>query len=253
MSQDAYEGFAERYDSPSGGFGQDDPLEVQFFRRLLAENQVRSVLDCSCGTGRHLRLLHSLGCEVVGSDISASMLAQAERNLAASGAPVPLHKVDYRELPQHFARRFDAVLCLSSSILHMPSEAEVIGAFRSMRAVLRQGGILILTQGTTDKQWQEKPRFILATNEKEFTRLFVIDYLGEGARYNVLDIWHGEEARGLKVWSVEYPRMYLRDDYERLLAAARFGTIDFYGSYQFAPYDKETSDRLIVIARRADR
>ena len=89
------------------------------------------MLDCACGTGHDLVLFHSLGCEVVGSDISESMLAQAHKNLAERGVKVPLHQVDYRELPQHFNRPFDAVVCLSSSILHMPNESEVLRAFRS--------------------------------------------------------------------------------------------------------------------------
>jgi glycine/sarcosine N-methyltransferase len=247
---DEYEGFAERYDLFHGGFGQHNPLEVDFFRALVQKNQLHSVLDCACGTGYHLHLFHSLGCEVVGSDISPSMLAQAARNLAAGGVDVPLHQADYRELPRHFQRQFDAVLCLSSSILHMPDEAQVTRAFSSMRAVLRQGGVLILTQGTTDKQWREKPRFIVATDDKDLTRLFVIDYLGQGTRYNILDIFHRAGAPELKVWSADYPRVYLKDDLSRLLAASGFDIIDIYGNFRFEPYDKQTSDRLIIVAQR---
>ncbi|MBN1991557.1 MAG: class I SAM-dependent methyltransferase [Anaerolineae bacterium] len=250
MSQNLYEDFAGRYDLFHSGFDDHDPLELAFFRRLFAENQVRSVLDCACGTGKHLHLFHLLGCEVVGSDTSAAMLAQAEKNLSACGLDLPLHQVDYRELPQYFDRQFDAVACLSSSIHHMPNETEAANAFKSMLGVLRPGKILVLTQGTTDKQWQEKPRFIPAINQKDFTRLFVIDYLGAGARYNILDIFHSDELCDFKVWSVEYPRMYLKNDQERLLKTAGFKVVDAYGSYDFEAYDSETSRRLILVARK---
>jgi glycine/sarcosine N-methyltransferase len=247
---DVYEGFAERYDLFQGGFGQHDPSVVDFFRRLFAEHRVRSLLDCACGTGRDLHLFHSLGCQVVGSDLSEAMLAQARRNLAECGLDLPLHRADYRELPRHFEARFDAVACLSSSILHMPDEPQVLRAFGSMRDVLRPGGILILTQGTSDKQWREKPRFIPAVLTRDFSRVFVIDYVGQGARYNILDIFPSQDTRDsdFKVWSVEYPHMLLRDDYERLLEAAGFGVVDFYSTYQFDPYDKQTSSRLIIVA-----
>jgi ubiquinone/menaquinone biosynthesis C-methylase UbiE len=247
---DLYAGIAERYDRFHGPFGEHDPAEVSFFRTLIQENRVERVLDCACGTGRHLHLLHALECEVMGSDISGSMLAQAERNLAALGIHVPLRQVDYRELPEHVGGTYDAVLCLSSSILHMSAEAEVVRAFRSMRRVLRKGGILVLTQGTTDKQWAEKPRFVLAVNERNVSRLFVIDYEGPGARYHVLDISHGEKTRGLEVWSVHYPRVYLRDDQERLLHEAGFERLAFYGSYGFDAYDKDASQQLIAVAWR---
>jgi glycine/sarcosine N-methyltransferase len=250
MTHDLYESFADRYDLFFDRFGEHDPVCVEFFRQLFADNQVRSVLDCACGTGNDLGLFHSLGCEVFGSDISESMLAQAHTNLAERGVKVPLQKADYRELPQHFSRQFDAVACLSSSILHMPNESEVLRAFRSMREVLREGGILVLTQGTTDKQWAEKPRFILAVNTQEFSRLFVMDYFDQGARYNILDIFHSEEARDFKVWSVDYPHMLLKDDQERLLKASGFGAVDFYGTYHFDPYDKEASGRLIAVAHK---
>lgn len=250
MTSDLYEGFAERYDLFFSRFSEHDATVLEFFRKLFADNQVHSILDCTCGTGQDLHLFHSLGCEVFGSDISESMLAQARKNLAGCGVKVPLQKVDYRELPQHFDRQFDAVTCLSTSILHMPNEVEVVRAFRSMREVLRDGGILVLTQGTTDKQWKEKPRFILAVNRKDFSRLFVIDYFDRGARYNVLDIFHGEEVRDLKVWSMDYPHILLKDDQDRLLTASGFGAVDFYGTYRFDAYDRETSNLLIAVAHK---
>ena len=250
MTSDSYEGFAERYDLFFGGFGEHNAERIEFFRKLFAENQVHSVLDCACGTGKDLHLFHSLRCEVFGSDISESMLAQARKNLTECGMNVPLQKVDYRELPQSFSRQFDALVCLAGSILHMPNEVEVLRAFRSMREVLHESGILVLTQGTTDKQWEEKPRFILAVNRKDFSRLFVIDYFDRGARYNVLDIFHGEKISDLKVWSTDYPNILLKDDQERLLRASGFGAVDFYGTYRFDPYDREASDLLIAVAHK---
>ncbi|MCU0612287.1 MAG: class I SAM-dependent methyltransferase [Candidatus Eisenbacteria bacterium] len=250
MSDDPYEGFAERYDLFSETFDTHDPAIERFYRRLFAEHGVHRVLDCACGTGRDLALFHELGCAVVGSDVSEAMLAQARINLASAGLSIPLRQIDFRELPGHFDHPFDAVACLSSSILHMEDECEVLHAFLSIREVLRDGGILVLTQGTTDRQWREKPRFIPAVMNRDFTRLFVIDYIGAGARYNVLDIVHGETSREFKAWSIDYPMMLLRDDYVRLLNEAQFSTVDCYGSYAFSPYDPEQSRLLIVVAER---
>jgi SAM-dependent methyltransferase len=252
VSQDPYAGIAASYDLFEGPFVEHGPDVTAFFRGLFADHVVRRVLDCACGTGRHLHLFSTLGCDVVGSDLSEAMLARARENLSGCGLSVPLHRVDYRELPARFARvpRFDAVTCLSSSILHMPTEDEVRRAFRSMHGVLRTGGLLVLTQGTSDRQWREKPRFLLAVDEPEVTRLFVIDYLGTGARYNVVDIYHTGEEQGLRVWSIEYPRMYLAEDQVRLLREAGFVRVAVYGTYGRVPYDVETSRRLIVVARR---
>ena len=245
---DAYAGFADRYDLFHGEFGRHDPEQVSFFQALFAVHEVEAILDCACGTGKHLHMFHSLGFQVTGSDLSPSMLAQARKNLAGAGIEVPLHQVDYRALPQRFDTCFDAVVCLSSSILHMENDEQALIAVRSMRAVLRKGGILVLTQGTTDRQWAEKPRFILAANTSDFSRLFVIDYLDAGARYNIVDIHRSEDTEALEVWSIEYPHVLLQDDQRRLLRAAEFSSVEFFGSYQFAPYRKEESQQLIAVA-----
>ncbi len=126
----------------------------------------------------------------------------------------------------------------------------MLRAFQSMRGVLRDGGILVLSQGTSDRQWRERPRFIVAVDTADLTRLFVIDYHGRGASYNILDIGHGAAGPELQVWSTDYALLLLRDDQERLLRAAGFGAVEFFGSHAFDPYDKETSPRLITVAHR---
>ena len=250
MPKDLYKNFAKRYDRFWAKFNEHDPEYVRFFDTIFKENKVKSILDCACGTGKDLHLFSSLGYEVVGSDISKSMLAQAKKNMTVSGKEVPLHRVDYRSLHEYFKIKFDAVVCLSSSILDMPNNKQVVQAFKSMYKVLKVNGILILTQGTTNKQWKKKPRFILAVNDKVFSRLFVIDYKQKGARYNVLDIYHGGKKPELKFWSVEYRQMLLKDDYKKLLKLTGFREVNFYGSNHFEPYNKGKSDILIVVANK---
>jgi glycine/sarcosine N-methyltransferase len=250
MSKDKYQDFADRYDLFHDKFGEHKTVYRTFFQKLFVENEIHSVLDCACGTGHDLHLLYSLGCDVVGSDVSDSMLARARRNFKNLDIRIPLYKIDYRLLHKHLKRKFDAVVCLSSSILHMPDKKEVIKAFLSIRRVLSDNGMLVLTQGTTDKQWKAKPRFILASSNDDFSRLFVIDYREAGARYHILDIWHSKPTTDLKSWYVDYDQMLLKDDYAKLLQLAGFRKIRFYGSYRFEPYSKKESDVLIVVAHK---
>lgn len=245
---DPYSSFAERYDLFFGAFDEHEPRKLEFFRQLFERHKVQSVLDCACGTGRDLHLFSLLNVEVFGSDVSAAMLAQAERNLASHGLRVPLEQVDFRELPFSFAREFDAVACLSSAHFEMADERELMHAFASMRGILRPGGVLVLTSGMSDRTWSEKPRFIPEVNREGFTRLFVIDYLDRGARFNVVDLTHRGEQNVMNVWSITYKRIYLHDDVERSLMEAGFKACTFYGSYLFEPYKKESSQMLIAVA-----
>ncbi len=248
MARDRYVDFAERYDLFFPNFEEHDPAKTEFFRKLFDDNGVQGVLDCACGTGRDLHLFHTLGRDVCGADRSEAMLDQAEANLARHSLDIPLYQADYRDLAKHFDSKFDAVTCLSTSIAEMRNELEVLRAFRSMRDVLNRGGVFVLTQSTTDKQWERRPRFIPAVNTRDFSRVFVIDYDKKGARYNVLDMFHGQDGPDFRVWSIDYPRVFLKDDHERLLKAAGFRTMDFYGGYDFGPYNKAESDLLIAVA-----
>lgn len=248
MNADLYEGFADRYDLPGEMHNEHDPLVAEFFRRLFSEHEVHTVLDCACGTGRHLLLFHNLGCEVWGSDASEAMLAQARKNLDQYGMDVLLQLSDYRDLRQHYRGSFDAVACLGS-IGYMPDEAQFLRAFHSMNAVLREGGILVLTTILTDRQWKERPRFKLAVNTPDVTRLFVMDYFERTVDYHILDIFHNPENNELKVWSAELT-VLLRDEQERLLKTAGFRCVDFFGAFDFSPYDRDNSDRLITVAHK---
>jgi glycine/sarcosine N-methyltransferase len=245
---DLYADFAERYDLAYDLFAQDDPKMAGFFRELFAENHARRVLDCACGTGRHLPMFNSLGMRVTGSDISPSMLGQARKNLDRLGLAIPLQEADFRDLPQYFVDPFDAIICLGA-IGYIPDAKELLRAFESMMNVLRPGGILILTSIPTDKQWNEKNRFFLAANTQKASRVFAVDYLDHSARYNILDIFHDENRNELRIWSAELS-IFLKDEQEKLLKEAGFTTIDFYSSFDFNPYDVKGSELLIATARK---
>lgn len=244
-STDRYETFADRYD-----IFAEDPASRDFYREQFAKNDIGSVLDCACGTGRDLVTFHRLGCKVVGSDISPSMLRVARERLQSEGIDAALHELDFRKLPAHFDQEFDCVACLGGSLLECADEAAMLSGLHSMYAVLREGGLLVLTQGITDKLWRERPRFILEVNNSDISRLFVVDYRNHGACFNVLDIFHTPDRNGLEIWSMEQRHILFSDNYRRLLEQVGFSTVDLFGGYNFEPYDTRTSDRLIVLARK---
>ncbi|UCG86192.1 MAG: class I SAM-dependent methyltransferase, partial [Gemmatimonadota bacterium] len=202
----------------------------------------------ACGTGRDLHLMHELGYWVCGSDVSAAMLARASSNLASCGVERSLLRADFRELP-YADRAFDVVLCLATSLPHLPNEREVALALRSMWRVLESGGILVLSQGLTDKLLQQQPRFIPEINTPDLSRVFAIDYLEGRVCINVLDLVHEAERQELTVDSFEY-LVLLPGQYECLLSDAGFSDVCMYDGFTQEPYDPESSDQLVIVARR---
>jgi SAM-dependent methyltransferase len=226
---------------------QENPARREFFRRLFAEHHVNKVLDCACGTGRDLLMFRAMGLEVFGSDLSDAMLAQARRNMGE--ADVPLRKADFRELPERNRTVFDAVVCLTNAINEPLEDAETLRALRSMRAVLRDGGILVFDQGQTDAIMRDPPRFATIVNARDFTRFFVIDYEGDTQTVHIFDFVHTEEASDLHHTAVRM-RIRLLESWRHALREAGFAEATVFGDWDATPYDKGSSRRLIAVAKK---
>lgn len=242
MAKDTYEGFAERYD----WMKKEDPARQRFFQQLLAGHGVQRVLDCACGTGRDRIMFHDIGLEVYGSDLSDPMLAQARKNVGGLG--IPLQKANYCELPEQYSVEFDAIVCLSNSINEVLADTETLQALRSMKSVLRTGGILVFDQGQTDASMRDPPRFAPVVNNRDCTRFFVIDYEGDVQTVHIFDFLHTEQTSEFRQAEVRI-RIRLLDGWRQVLQVAGFSSNDFYGDWNGTPYRKETSRRLIAVAR----
>jgi hypothetical protein len=86
-----------------------------------------------------------------------------------------------------------------------------------------------------------------AVRETQHALVIVGGLLRQGD--NVLDTFHGEQSQGPDVCSAELT-VLLRERQQQLLEGASFRSVDFFRTFEFAPYDEATSDRLIAIARR---
>jgi len=244
MSTDPYDSLAERYD----WMPEHPAAREEFFRQLFAQHGVRTVLDCACGTGRDLITFQRLGMQVCGSDLSDAMLAKARQNLAEAGIDVKLRRASYSLLPKHYETHFDAGVCLSNAINEALEDAETLRALRSMRAVLRPGGILVLDQGQTDASMRDPPRFVPVVNNRDFTRFFVIDYAGDIQTVHIFDFVHSEDACDFQQAMVRL-RIRLRDSWDEMLRQAGFAGVEFFGDWDGTPYAKESSRRLIAVAK----
>jgi len=243
MAKDPYQTFARRYDA----FRIESPERRTFFAQLFEEHDVRRLLDCACGTGADLVTFHSMGIEVVGSDVSEAMLDRARERLAEAFVDVPLYRCDFRELDGTLGDSFDAVVCLSTSLPHLHEEEEILRALQSMRAVLRPGGILVLDQGMTDRQWAEQPRFLPAIDRPDLSRLMAIDYDEDRFVVHVLDFAGAHGERTFHHDTFTYRRL-LRDDYAQLLGDTGFARAEFCGGFDRSAYNKTLSRRLIAVA-----
>lgn len=98
----------------------------------------RTILDAACGTGEHARRLAELGFEVDGFDLDPNFVRIAARKH-------PSGRFFVAEMTAFTApRRYDAVLCMFSSIGYLLTLDRVRSALSCFRAHLAPGGVLVV-------------------------------------------------------------------------------------------------------------
>jgi len=245
---DPYERLAYDYDE----FGDiSDYLgdEKDFFETLFKKHGVRSVLDCACGTGQHLYMMLRLGLAVEGSDYSASMLEVAKKNLVQAGAEIALKQCDFRFLETKFGNTFDAVVCLTNALPHLHTDDDLVMALKSMRSRLNDGGILVLTSGTTPYTLAKTPPIEVVVNKEDFSRVFVKESKDGFLTIHILDLFHSAKRTESNQYDI-VNKILLDSDYKRLLEHAGYSCIHIYGDYQSGEYESVSSRRIIVVGEK---
>lgn len=131
---------ADLYDSIYGAFKDYAEEAARVAARLReARPGVRTVLDVACGTGEHIlhfRRRHSL--EADGLDLDPGLLAIARRKVPEAG----FHEADMARF--RLDRRFDAVICLFSSIGYLKTLDRVSEALACFREHCGPGGVVVV-------------------------------------------------------------------------------------------------------------
>lgn len=130
---------AEFYDLIYSTF-KDYPGETARIAELLRglHPQCRTVLDVASGTGEHARLLAGLGFVVDGLDLDPAFVRIASQKHPA-GRFFEGNMSDFR-LPH----RYDAVLCLFSSIAYLKTLDLVTRTLIRFREHLEPGGVIVV-------------------------------------------------------------------------------------------------------------
>jgi SAM-dependent methyltransferase len=107
-------------------------------------------LDVGCGVGRWSRLLARRGADVLGVDLSPTMIAQAQRRAAADGVAARC-RFEVQDLSKlDLGKRFDLVLGVTV-LQHILDPGALRAALKSMSAHLAPGGRMILLEAAPSR------------------------------------------------------------------------------------------------------
>lgn len=136
------ESYAKYYDLVYSD--KDYAKETRFLERLFKRGMQRrpkSILDVGVGTGGHAICLAQRGYEVVGVDLSRSMLEEAIRKARSRKLDIEFRVADMRSLK--LGRRFDVCICMFACIDYLVSYRDLRDTFLSVKNHLRKGGLFI--------------------------------------------------------------------------------------------------------------
>ncbi|HVH16027.1 MAG TPA: class I SAM-dependent methyltransferase [Candidatus Angelobacter sp.] len=154
---------------------------VEYIKPILVENHVKTVLDCSCGTGIQAIGLAREGFRVTASDISEEMIRAASNNATKHGVDIEFVQSSFLELKTNFSKKFDAVISMGNAFSHMLTDQDAVKALGNMRSVLRDdNGVCLCDVWNYVTLCARKKRFIPLVMKDDAIVLQVRDFFDPG-------------------------------------------------------------------------
>ncbi|HFD38771.1 MAG TPA: class I SAM-dependent methyltransferase [Anaerolineae bacterium] len=202
-----YDHFDDYSEEP---YTQNTRAEVDFIEQVIAGDRSKPILDVGCGNGRHSLELARRGYQVLGIDLSASMLAQGRRVADAENLAVCFVQCDARELS--FEGRFGvAIMLCEGAFSLMEIDAMDFAILANVFRSLKPGGRLIMTAPNAAFILAQPPNdaFDLTTLRETFT----LDKVNPDGSHKTLDCTQ---------------RYYTCPELRGLLERAGFRSVEFF-------------------------
>ncbi|WP_443946385.1 class I SAM-dependent methyltransferase [Pedobacter sp. AW1-32] len=225
-------------------YQQRNDAEAEFFidqlTGYLKPAPGSKMLDIACGKGRHSIYLNKKGFDVTGIDLSNQSIKYAKQ-FENNNLHFLVH--DMRRL--FYINYFDVALNLFTSFGYFDTEKEHVNALKTFRKCLKPDGVLVLDYFNTTK-------IIGKLNSCEVKSL-------DGIAFNISkSVVDGKIIKKInfedkqKVYNFEERvQAFSFEDFTRMLDLAGMRIEKTFGSYALENFDQETSDRLILICKKA--
>lgn len=226
---------------------RDVENEATFIEKSLRLDKGARILDLGCGTGVHAVELSSRGYQVVGVDLSNTMLDLARNYNTQRGTAVSFIQGDMRQL--NLEGVFDAIYCWSATFGYFDDSTNAQVLERVARA-LRPGGTFVLDVPNRDfiaprspsMAWFDKPGCV-CMDEMKF------DYYTSRLITKRMVLFDNGRSREIE----STMRLYTLHELGRLMQKVGFKVLEVSGhrAHRGAYFGNE-SPRMIISTRRPD-
>ena len=224
-------------------YAHRDENEARELIRLLHSNlnlsQNSKIIDLCCGQGRHAIRLAEMGYQVIGVDLSRTLL-EAAKYLGKGNTAAKFVQADMRLLP--FRKKFDLLLNLFTSFGYFETDEQNVSVFREFQKVLKTGACFVFDYMNTEHV--RKTLIPCHKEQVDKTRIIQERTIKEGRVQKKITLKSGAEEAVF----YESVKMYNPDTIYSMLESADLEIIQVFGNYDGSAFD-ETSPRLIVFGR----
>ena len=245
----SYENFSEVYDT----FMADTPYPqwVQYIQDIWHKYNVnpKLVAELGCGTGNITEIFSTKGYDMIGIDISESMLSKAKQKAAEQNKNILYLNQDMREFELYGT--VDSIICLCDSINYLTEEEDLFKVFKLVNNYLEPGGFFIFDLNTiykfqhilSDNSFSETTETSAYTWEnyydsekcinEYYTNFFILD--PATGKYDRYEEYHYERGYTIKTIS-------------ELISKAGLELLSVYDEFTFNP-PHEDSQRIYFVAK----
>jgi len=237
--------------------------DISFFVEM-AEASGGPVLEIGCGTGRVLIPTARAGIEIVGLDLSSSMLSICREKLSRepteAQSKVQLVEGDMRQFD--LGREFRLATIPFRPFQHLVTVEEQLSCLKSIHRHLVPGGRLVLDLFNPDLRYLvEEGGTVESIPEPEFTmpdgrrvirrgRIVSRDWFNQVQDIEMIYYVTHSDGRQERLVHRFAMRYLFRFEAEHLLARCGFQVEDVYADYDRSPYGSKYPGELIFVARK---
>ena len=196
------------------------------------------ILDAACGAGRHSIFLSSKGFNVIGFDLSKTLLMQAKKDASEKNIKLNLFCADIRKI--YFKRKFDLVLNLFTSFGYFDNDEENFSFAENIIDSMTFGAVYVFDylnkEFLLNNLVQESISDIggrQITEKRSFKGDRIIKEIEINNRGNKNSFFESVHL---------YDAEFIIDQFEKI----GFKTGQTFGDYEGNPFEKAVSPRLII-------
>jgi SAM-dependent methyltransferase len=241
MQKEVNNWFSSWFDSPYYHilYKERNQEEAQLFMDNLVHYlnlpEEATILDLACGKGRHAIHLNQLGFNVLGADLSANSILEANKS---ANATLQFKEHDMRE---PFEEKFDAIFNLFTSFGYFENPADNLKTLKAMKNSLTEYGFAVIDFMNVHQVLANLiPEEVKTVDGIDF---HIKRYLKDGYIYKEIDF----EDQGEKFHFTEKVSALTLADFENLMEQADIFLLDTFGDYKLKKFHKMESERLIMI------